>query len=44
MSDIRKSKKLLFSEIIEQLTYNLDVLSKDDLLEIQNYIKQKTEK
>jgi hypothetical protein len=42
MSDIKKSKNLLFTEIVEQITYNATTLSKDELLDILNYIKQKT--
>jgi hypothetical protein len=41
MSDIKKSKKLLFTEIVEQLTYDLEKMSKDDLLDILIYIKNK---
>jgi arsenate reductase-like glutaredoxin family protein len=42
MRDIKKSKKLLFTEIVEGITYNVDKLSKEELLDILNYIKQKT--
>jgi hypothetical protein len=44
MSDIKKSKKSLFTEIVEQVTYNVDKLSKEDLGDILEYIKQKNNK